>query len=48
MPRKRKKTRPSLPRAPLPPKTGGPHKDKRRPARVNERVDIGRKEPRES
>jgi len=30
---------PKLPRAPLPAKTGGPHKDRRRPARVNARAD---------
>ena len=30
--------RPKLPRAPLPRQTGGPHRDKRRGARVSERV----------
>ena len=29
-----------LPRAPLPRQTGGPHKDKRRPARINMKASL--------
>lgn len=31
-----------LPRAPLPRQTGGAHKDERRPARVNAKVQVRR------